>query len=173
MSKIEDQNPDTPGQHNETIEPRVFVPSDSKPRRARLALWQIVLLAFATTAVAIFWFLFTSKSVLLEFQPQAAQVSVSGGFAFELGGVYLLREGEYEISAQTPLYEPLQETIRVGSERNQRIALEFVPLPGFLTLQLSPTDASIELNGQPEQVTPRIELAAGQHEITVSHPRYI
>jgi formylglycine-generating enzyme required for sulfatase activity len=173
MSKIEDQNPDTPGQHDDTIEARAFVPSDSKPRRARLALWQIVLLAFAATAVAIFWFLFTSKSVLLDFQPQAAEVSVSGGFAFELGGVYLLRKGEYEISAQTPLYEPLQETIRVGSERNQRIALEFVPLPGFLTLQLSPTDASIEINGQPEQVTPRIELAAGQHEITVSHPRYI
>ncbi|CAE7460270.1 Sumf1 [Symbiodinium pilosum] len=91
----------------------------------------------------------------------------------DVRGVYLLREGKYEISAQTPLYEPLQEAIRVGSERNQRIALEFVPLPGFLTLQLSPADASIEINGQPEQVTPRLELAAGQHEITVSHPRYI
>ncbi|XOV81556.1 MAG: PEGA domain-containing protein [bacterium] len=173
MSSDEHPHPQAPDQRSDVIEAQVYVPSESQPKRARLAPWQIILLSFATLAVAVFWFLFTSKSVLLDFQPAATEVSIQGGFAFELGGVYLLREGEYDILAQSELHKPLQQRIRVGEARNQRIALAFVPLPGFLTLQITPDDATIEIDGQPIPVAPRLELAAGTHEITVSHPRYI
>lgn len=174
MNSVENQDPSAREQHTDTIEAQVFVPSDSKPQRAKLALWQILLLTLACIAVVIFWFLFTSKSVLLEFKPAAAaDVSISGGFAFELGGVYLLRQGEYQVVARAPLYEPLQANIDVGPERNQRIQLGLVPLPGFLTLALSPADANVVIDGQPAAGTTRLELAAGEHEITVSHPRYI
>ena len=173
MNSVDDQKSAEPGQQADTIEAQVFIPSDGKSQRSRLALWQIILLTFAGVAVAIFWFLFTSKSVLLDFKPAAADVSISGGFAFELGGVYLLREGEYQVVAQAPLHEPLQAPISVGEERNQRIQLEFEPLPGFLTLALSPADATVVVDGQPAAETTRLELAAGLREITVSHPRYI
>ncbi len=136
-------NPDgnianAPDSVDDAIEAQLFVPSESVTKDPRIALWQIVLLLLATVAIAVFWFLFTSKSVLLDFSPSATVVDVQGGISFELGGIYLLRQGEYKISAQAPLHEPLQETIQVGDERNQRIPLAFTPLPGFLTFSLDP-----------------------------------
>ena len=126
----------------------------------------------ALLAIAVAWFVFTSKSVQIVFSPPAEDVNISGGFVFELGGVYLLREGEYELSATTPLHESLDQPITVGAERNQKIELRFTPLPGFLTVIPNPDDATISIDGVTLSGV-NAELPAGQHELTVSHPRYI
>jgi formylglycine-generating enzyme required for sulfatase activity len=173
MNNPDSNIPNAPDSDDAAIEAQLFVPSESVTRGPRIALWQIVLLFLATIAIAVFWFLFTSKSVLLDFSPSATVVDVQGGISFELGGIYLLRQGEYKISAQAPLHEPLQATIQVGQERNQRIPLAFTPLPGFLTLILDPTDAQVAINSQPTDSTGAIALPAGPHQVTVSHPRYL
>ncbi|NOX52129.1 MAG: PEGA domain-containing protein [Gammaproteobacteria bacterium] len=159
-----------PNQQN--IEAVAFKPSESGPRGSRFTAWQLALLVLALTALAIFWFLFTSKSVQIKFLPEADEVTILGGFAFELGGVYLLREGSYTVHASTELHEPLNTQIEVSDARNQSMGLVFIPLPGTLELTLSPPDALVEIDGQVGMSSP-YQLAAGEHELHVSHPRYL
>ena len=120
------------GQTSASIEATRFVPSDEHQAGSSITKWHVVVGILVCLSIFIFWFLFTSKSVQLRFNPLAADVVVSGGIAFELGGVYLLREGDYVISANADLHEALQESITVDSRRNQVIDLSFTPLPGFL-----------------------------------------
>ena len=155
-----------------TISPVSYSPSSGPERQRGPSLWQVLLLVAALLAIGVAWFVFTSKSVQIVFSPPAQDVSISGGFVFELGGVYLLREGEYGLSATTPLHESLDQPIIVGAERNQKIELRFTPLPGFLTVIPNPDDATIRIDGVILSGT-KAELSAGQHELTVSHPRYI
>ena len=158
----------TDPQHD-TIEAVSYSPSaPDASRRFRPLRWiGGILLAIAA---AVFWFLFTSKSVLIAFTPQADRVDVSGGIAFELGGVYLLRQGDYRLRAETDLHEPLDTTISVGGARNQTIELSFTPLPGTLILTTEPADAQITIDGA--AATARSTLSAGTHSVSVSHPRY-
>lgn len=155
-----------------TISPVSYSPSSGPERRRGPSLWQVSLIVAALLAIAAAWFVFTSKSVQIAFSPPAQDVNISGGFVFELGGVYLLREGQYELSATTPLHELLEQPIAVGTERNQKIELRFTPLPGFLTVNSSPDNATISIDGVPVSGV-NTELPAGQHELSVSHPRYI
>ncbi len=157
---------------NDTIEAVKFVPS-AEQRVARIAGWQWVVGALVLLAAFVFWFLFTSRSVQLNFTPAAASVSVSGGLSFELGGVYLLRQGSYQITATADLHEPLQEDLVVSAERNQKVDLVFTPLPGILNLTLEPADAKVSIDGSVREMTGSLELSAGQHELVVEHPRYL
>ena len=155
-----------------TIEAVPFTPSESSGRGSPIKPWQAVVLICLTLAAVIFWFLFTSKSVQLSFEPDAESVRVSGGFSFELGGVYLLREGNYVVQAEADLYEPLDVALAVNDARNQTHRFAFTPKPGFLTLTVEPSDATITIDGNTRLPATSIELAAGEHELSVSHPRY-
>ena len=154
----------------ESIEAIQFQPTDGAGQGPRFAVWHYVMALAATLALFIFWFLFTTKSVSFEFNPDAASIEVSGGLSFELGNVMLLREGEYTVGASAPLYQPLSEKVTVGPNANQTFSFDFVPMPGFLTLTLAPPDAVARIDGQPAGA--RTELSAGEHEVSVSHPRY-
>ncbi len=160
-----------PADANPTIVPVDFDPS-SETVKSRFSVWQILLGIVLAAVAAVFWFLFTSKSVQVNFNPNADRVSVSGGISFELGGVFLLREGEYVIEADAPLHEPLSTTVQVGQERNQYVELDFTPLPGFLAIETEPHDAQIMVDGQVVEDNP-VELAAGTHQVSVNHPRYL
>ena len=155
-----------------SIEPTAFKPSSDEGGGRRLRPHHYVIGALALLAGYFAWFLFTSKSVQLVFDVPAQNVSVQGGFSLELGGVWLLRQGQYEIAAEADLYHPLVTTIEVGSERNQRVELQFVPLPGYLTVNTQPEDAEVRLLGDATSKQ-NLELSAGEHELTISHPRYI
>ncbi len=155
----------------DTIEAVKFVPSDVQTG-PRIARWQWVVGILVLLALFIFWFLFTSRSVQFNFSETPGEVTVSGGLSFELGGVYLLRQGTYRIEASAALHEPLVQDIEVGSERNQSIDFTFTPLPGFLTLTLSPQDAAVSVDGAAAEGR-ELELPAGQHEVLVEHPRYL
>lgn len=154
----------------EPIEAIRFSPTDGSGDTSRFSVWHYVIALAAAIALFIFWFLFTTKSVSFDFKPEAESVTVSGGLSFELANVLLLREGEYTVSASAPLHEPLSEQVVVGPNANQTFTFSFTPLPGFLTLNLTPKDALATVDGR--AVGPRTELAAGEHEVFVSHPRY-
>ena len=158
---------------NSSIEATRFVPSEVAKTASPISKWHVVVGLLVLIALFVFWFLFTSKSVQIKFMPAAAEVTVSGGIAFELGGVYLLREGDYQISAEAALHETMTENIAVSDEPNQVITLAFTPLPGFLDLQLTPVDASVAIDGKNHTLTGLLELPAGQRELVVTHPRYL
>lgn len=157
-----------------SIEAVEFRPSDAADLGRTIPTWQIVLGSIGVIVIGVLWFLFTSKSVQIVFTPAATNVTVSDGISFQLGGIYLLREGQYVITANAELHEPLNTSITVGNARNQEIQLAFTPLPGFLALSLDPNDAIVVIDGVDVTTSAQnhLELTAGQHEITLTHPRY-
>jgi len=158
---------------NSSIEATDFVPSEVARTSSLVTKWHVIVGIFVLIALFVFWFLFTSKSVHIKFTPEADNVTVSGGIAFELGGVYLLREGDYQINASSALHENMLANIEVSDKRNQVISLAFTPLPGFLDLTLTPVDAHVAIDGKSVEVGEALELSAGQRELVVTHPRYL
>ncbi len=156
---------------SEQIEARAFVPSAADDKGVKLQPWHVVVGTFALLSVFIFWFLFTSKSVQLNFSPAPHSVNIEGGFSFELGGIWLLREGTYKITAEANLHEPMAQEIKVGNARNQSIDLVFTPLPGYLDIELTPADAIVRIDD--EIYENGSQLSAGEHEIAATHPRYL
>ncbi|NKB97991.1 MAG: PEGA domain-containing protein [Pseudomonadales bacterium] len=154
----------------EAVEAIRFTPTDHGKRGPGLSLWHYVLALAIALALFIFWFIFTTRSVTFQFSPTAQTISVSGGLSFEVGNVILLREGTYRISAITELHEPFEQDVFVGADSNQTFEFAFVPLPGFLRLNLDPSDAQAWVDG--EEVGLLTELPAGEHELSVTHPRY-
>ena len=154
----------------QTIEAVRFEPSDARSSTSKFQLWHGLLLVAAMLALFIFWFIFTTRSVTLLFDPPAESISISGGLSFELAEVTLLREGPYTLTATAELHEPLIETIDVDASASQSFEFKFTPLPGFLTITTIPEDADITVDGKP--ANGKIELPAGEHEVGVTHPRY-
>ena len=90
------------------IQATQFAPSSGQTSVAKVGLLQITTGIAAIFAVLTLGYLFTSKSVQLVIDPLPTSISISGGIALNLGEVYLLREGEYTLTAQTPLHETLK-----------------------------------------------------------------
>ncbi len=154
----------------EAVEPIQFTPTAHDKKGPRFSLRHYLLATAAAISLFIFWFIFTTKSVTLQFLPEADLVSVSGGLSFELGNVILLREGNYRVIASTELHEPFDQEVIVGTDSNQTFNFAFAPLPGFLKLNLDPDDAHAKVDNEP--VGTLTELKAGAHELTVVHKRY-
>ena len=156
------------------IQATQFAPSSGQTAVAKVGLLHITAGIAAVFAVLTLGYLFTSKSVQLVIDPLPTSISISGGIALNLGEVYLLREGEYTLTAQTPLHEALKTKFNVGEDKNQRLTFAFTPLPGLLKLDLDPVHAKISIDGEvianPSQP---IELSPGEHVIAASDPRYV
>ena len=85
---------------DEIIRPVGYQPQQrTEEKRFDLTRGQIIAICIAVPTLIIVWFLFTAKSVRLEFSPPMDSATISGGLSFELGGIHLLREGEYRVAA--------------------------------------------------------------------------
>lgn len=157
------------------IRPVGYQPREtSRTKRTLLTRGQVILICVAVPVLVVVWFLFTAKSVRLEFTPIVETASISGGLSFELGGVYLLREGPYQVTTQADGYYPLDATLQVTSERNQSYRFSLVKLPGVVTVESTPPGATISLNGVDIGTTPAadLEIAAGRQQFTLRLDRY-
>ena len=54
------------------------------------------------------WFLFTARSVLFTFDPGYAELDIDGGLQLKLGERYLLRSGDYRVTATAEGHYPLR-----------------------------------------------------------------
>jgi len=158
----------------------VIRPVGYKPRELtaesgfRLSRWQIIGTAILIPTLIAVWFLFTAKSVRLTFEPAVESVSVSGGLSIELGGIYLLRSGEYRHGAEAPGFFDLDATLKIGDERNQIHHFQLSKLPGRVTFTSEPAGVGIAIDGIVSGTTPTDEVSvpAGSRQITFSAPRY-
>lgn len=169
---------------DQVIEAVGYTPvTEIRERGFRLSPLQIGSIAVALPIIAVMWFLFTAKSVSLQFVPQPEAVSISGGLSFELGGIYLLTGRDYRVNAQAQGYYPLDEAFIVNAERTQSFQFEFTKLPGRVTFVSKPTAAQISLRiegaeagegGETIGTTPseEIEVPAGPQTITLTKERY-
>ncbi|HEY5645725.1 MAG TPA: PEGA domain-containing protein, partial [Pseudomonadales bacterium] len=135
---------------------------------------QLVVASIIFITLIAVWFLFTARSVRLTFEPPVESVSVSGGLSFELGGIYLLRTGSYQIRASAPGYYDLDAPMEVGEERNQLHHFDLAKLPGRVTFVSQPAGAAVSIDGSPAGTTPTESVAvpAGNREVTFTSPRY-
>jgi formylglycine-generating enzyme required for sulfatase activity len=159
------------------IRPATFTPTrDNLRRRSWIGEHRVQLVATTVLfGVAWFvWFIFTAKSVQLAFDPPEASASISGGFDLALGGVYVLREGKYEIHAHADGYEPLVAPLVIGEARNQSYSFALTPLPGRIDFDTSPVTAEVFVDGTSIGTTPlkAIDVAAGERKIGFRNARY-
>ena len=167
---------------NAPQDPGVIRPTRFEPTRDEVdrRLWHqrhrnaIVAGAAAFAVLWFMWFIFTAKSVRILADPADAGITISGGFALELGGVQVLREGEYSLRATADGYHPLEVAMAVGPDRNQTFTIELEKLPGIVNVISVPPGASVAVDGAPLGETPlaQQELSAGEHDLELRHPRY-
>ncbi len=153
------------------IRPSAFTPTrDDLSRRSWFAEHRVQLVATVVLiGVAWFvWFIFTAKSVQLVFDPPEASASISGGFDITLGGIYVLREGAYEVHASAAGYEPLVAPLLIGEARNQSYDFALTPLPGRIDFTSAPVSADVLIDGVSIGATPlqAVDVAAGEHKVT-------
>ena len=159
------------------IEAVRFRPTPAKATERRRMLRPLPL-AFLVGGVIVgwfLWFIFTAKSVAIEIAPPDAALTLRGGFALRLGDIHLLREGRYRLAATAPGYYAIDESVRIGEERSQTVALAMTRLPGRVTFDISPAGAEVTIGGaaEPAGIAPFETLvAAGPATADVTHDRY-
>jgi tetratricopeptide (TPR) repeat protein len=160
------------------IRPATFTPTrDDLHGRSWFGEHRVQLISTAVLlAVAWFvWFIFTAKSVQLTFDPPDANASISGGFDITLGGIFVLREGTYELHANAEGYEKLVMPLNIGEARNQAYAFALTPLPGRIDFDTQPAPAEVWVDGVSIGTTPlaAVDVAAGEHKVSFRNARYL
>jgi formylglycine-generating enzyme required for sulfatase activity len=173
----EDKPVSEKGESRSAIEAIPFEPSKIERAIKRWSSGQIVLAASIAIVLFTLWFLFTAKSVRINFSAPTQAISLSGGFHIEFGNVFLLRRGEYEVVATSEGYETFSVKFEVNDERNQTLFFELTPTPGRLSIKVTPEDASFQVEGlqswtQAVSGELVLRLPAGTHELMARHPRY-
>ena len=156
------------------IEAADFRPTGAVREKRRLLprRMQVVATVVVLVVAWFLWFIFTARSVRFEADPVDAEVTVSGGFAFQLGETFLLRQGEYELGATAAGYHDLSEVTVIDSARNQVVPLALTPLPGRITFEIDPVGADVQV-GDVRGIAPlTADVPAGEHTALISHPRY-
>ena len=159
------------------IRPATFTPTQDDLRRKS---WigehrvQVVATAVLLGVAWFVWFIFTAKSVQLVFDPPDASASISGGFDLTLGGIYVLREGTYELRAQAEGYAPFLAPLVIGEARNQNYSFALTRLPGRIDFDSAPVAADVIVDGVSIGATPlkAIDIAAGEHKVGFRNALY-
>jgi formylglycine-generating enzyme required for sulfatase activity len=166
----------TPGSRGDPIQPSAFEPLDSTqpPARRRGNPLRWVLGGAATLFLLVMLFLLTARSLQVIVEAEGvAEVSVSG-LAIPFGERYLLRPGNYTVSATAEGYYPLTTAVTVTEADAQSTTLVMAPLPGLLSVTSEPAGATVLLDGEAIGRTPLTDIPApaGEHSLRVEAPRY-
>jgi formylglycine-generating enzyme required for sulfatase activity len=151
------------------IEPVSFQPSHQQPKPKfplRWLAWLILIVVFSMLSGAA-WFVFTARQVVINIEPEPEQITIRGGIIGpRWGAYYLLRPGEYTLTALKQCYEPLTQSIKVAGERSQTLKLQMERLPGIVSLRVHQEEqpsveiegARIHIDGEEVGTTPVQEL---------------
>jgi len=160
------------------IEPAAFRPPGALSRFELPAFPWVplaIVASFALTAVVI-GYLLLARSVNIAAEPADAELEVAGWFVPRIGSHWLLTPGEHEVRATAKGYKPLSTTLTVTTDtlQNQRVAL--TPLPGKLTVTVTPVAAAeVRIDGQTAGTAPGTieEIEAGTRSVELSAERYL
>ena len=160
-----------------TIAPSGFTPLDQATTRSpgprKTGRW--ALLACLLLFALVMLFLFSARSLKITVVADVpAQVSVSG-LALPFGERYLLLPGEYTVSAAADGYQPLDTRATVDERDSQSLELTLQPLPGLVSIDSTPTGASVSVDGESVGRTPIVdlELPQGEHQLQFEEERHL
>lgn len=175
MNDTTNDNLPQPDTSAEVVRPVGYTPkTGTGQRRVMVSGRQITLIVITIPVVLALWFLFAARSVVLEFEPDAEQITISGGLSFELGDVYLLTEGAYSVQAQAVGYHRLDAPLMVGAQRSQIHSFVLRKLPGRVTFSSVPDGTIVSVGGDVLGTTPTepIKIVAGWLDVVFSRDRY-
>ncbi|MEH6587272.1 MAG: PEGA domain-containing protein [Halioglobus sp.] len=158
------------------IEPSAFEPlgSDAEEKKTRIHPLRWALGATAVVFIVVMGFLLTARSLqIIVTTESTAEVEISG-IALPFGERYLLRPGDYIVSAQAPGYHPFETTVTVTNGDSQSATLVLQPLPGLVSIESQPAGARVLVDEQYLGDTPLADLAleAGERHIKLEADRY-
>lgn len=160
-----------------TIAPSGFTPLEeataATPGPRKTGRW--ILLASLALFVLVMLFLFSARSLQVKVAAEAPVHIAVSGIAFPFGKRYLLLPGEYEVSATAEGYQPLQATITVDDSENQTVKLQLQALPGLVSVDSTPSGASVSVDGESVGKTPLVDLPLpeGEHQIQLEEARHL
>ncbi len=165
------------GSSSAAIEPSAFQPlgtgEQKPPQRANTRRW--LLGACGLVFVLVMLFLLSARSLQVVVNAETeAQVSISG-LALPFGDRYLLRPGDYTVSASAEGYHPLEAPVTVDEQDSQTLVLELQLLPGLLSIDAVPIGAKVQIDGEPAGEAPFQDLPveAGEHVLLIEAERYL
>jgi formylglycine-generating enzyme required for sulfatase activity len=166
----------TPASAGDTIAPSAFQPLDGATTTATRQINPLrwTLAAVALVFLLVMSFLFTARSVQVTVVAESEADVDIGGLLLPFGERFLMRPGDYSISATAPGYYPLDSQLVVTDADSQVIELVLQPLPGKLTVNSVPLGARVMIDNEQVGETPLEDyaVAAGEHSLVVSAPRY-
>ncbi len=172
---VQSRNDDTQA----TITPIAFSPAIGAPRRSpgwRPHPLSVGLVVFSALAAAVLWYVLTARAVTIEISPRPDTVGLDGGLIRPgFAGRFLLRPGDYRLTAEHPNFRRLETELTVTAESGQVFRFNLSPLPGTLSVTTDPlVGATVEIDGRPAGQTPLagFELELGVHEVVVRADRH-
>ena len=144
-------------------------------------------IGFSVSLVVLYFsfYFFTAKAVKIdifddlngELIAQDSDIKIDGGLfpSFKIGGRYLLRSGEYEISIQNEGYVSMNnETLIIDENESQDRMFDLSRLPGKIVFTTNPSvdfDLSVD-DSEVSKATPETSISAGNRKIELRFDRY-
>ena len=173
-------SPIPPPSSDRVISPVEFTPRwQSPPRRAGFTIRpRTVLLSAIIVALAIgAWFVVTARAVRVETSPTADNLTVRGAaLTPKIDGRYLLRPGEYVVSAKLDGYMDLEAALEVGPDTPATVSYSMEPLGADVSFRSKPVSgAEVLVDSVDVGVTPLdgLQLSAGDHTIEIRAPLHL
>lgn len=144
-------------------------------------------IGFSISLVVLYFsfYFFTAKAVKIdvfddlngELIAQDSDIKIDGGLfpSFKIGGRYLLRSGEYEISIQNEGYVSMRnETLIIDENESQDRMFDLSRLPGKIVFTTNPgVDFDLYVDdSEVSKATPETFVSAGNRKIELRFDRY-
>lgn len=113
--------------------------------------------------------------ISIDSTPQGASVTVDGAAVGKTPLVDLpLPEGAHQVRLEEARHLPLEQTLQVtGRDVRQSLALQLAPAWAMVTIDSTPSGASILLDGEAAGKTPAtFEVLQGEHQLMLQLPSY-
>ena len=144
-------------------------------------------IGFSVSLVVLYFsfYFFTAKAIKIdifddlngELIAQDSDIKIDGGLfpSFKIGGRYLLRSGEYEISIQNEGYVSMSnETLIIDENESQDRMFDLSRLPGKIVFTTNPgVDFDLYVDdSEVSKATPETSISAGNRKIELRFDRY-
>jgi len=144
-------------------------------------------IGFSVSLVVLYFsfYFFTAKAVKIdifddlngELIAQDSDIKIDGGLfpSFKIGGRYLLRSGEYEISIQNEGYVSMNnESLIIDENESQDRMFDLSRLPGKIVFTTNPgVDFDLYVDdSEVSKATPETSISAGNRKIELRFDRY-
>ncbi len=145
------------------------------PPPRRRWLWALTALLFLLLLLSAV-FVLTARTVEIDIRPAPDTLAVRGfPPLLRLGDRFVGLAGTYRLHAARDGYLDLETTVTVTAQGRSRFAFTLEKKPGIIQIVTSPAGATVRIDDRPAGVTPLegLELAAGQHHVTLRLARYL